>query len=218
MCHATREILWQPAEEWVGKQNRGASLALRVGSGQATYHRYDLRRHEHLITYGQHMVAAKHQPMAAEGWLSTREIRRRAYFAGEVSVLNLLAHTCCHEFAHLLQHCAGQRYYGSVHNRHFYQVLDELHNTGAALAVRRYLGEEAAKAGLPLPDRVFANAHRMQPDRPWQVGDQVCFGEGRHEQHGQVIRVNRKTCTVAVSQPSRDLRYRVPVALLRHRH
>ncbi|HBM51120.1 MAG TPA: hypothetical protein DD385_13410, partial [Marinobacter sp.] len=118
MCQATRDILWAPAASWVRKQNQCAGLVLRVGSGQATYHRYDPRKKQHLITYGARMIAAKHQPETAQGWLSTREIRSRGYFEGEVSVLNLLAHTCCHEFAHLLQHSAGQRHYGSVHNRH----------------------------------------------------------------------------------------------------
>ena len=117
MCQTTRDILWTPAEGWVQQANPGAGLALRVGSGQATYHRFDPRKKQHLITYGARMIAAKHQPATAQGWLSTREIRGRGYFGGEVTVLNLLAHTCCHEFAHLLQHSAGQRHYGSVHNR-----------------------------------------------------------------------------------------------------
>src|SRR5690554_7408022 len=77
MCQATRDILWAPAASWVREKNPGARLALRVGSGQATYHRFDPRKKQHLITYGARMIAAKHQPETAQGWLSTREIRDR---------------------------------------------------------------------------------------------------------------------------------------------
>src|SRR5690554_7361500 len=89
MCQATRDVLWDPAKDWIREQNQCAGLVLRVGSGQATYHRYDPRKKQHLITYGARMIAAKHQPETAQGWLSTREIRSRGYFDGEVSVLNL---------------------------------------------------------------------------------------------------------------------------------
>ncbi|MDX5327512.1 MAG: hypothetical protein LPK06_01805 [Marinobacter sp.] len=215
MCQATRHILWAPAEAWVREQNRDVALALRVGSGQATYHRYDPIQKQHLITYGARMIAAKHQPETAQGWLSTREIRGRGYFGGEVSVLNLLAHTCCHEFAHLLQYSAGQRHYGSVHNRHFYEALDGLYSSGASVATRQYLEETAGKAGLELSSTPFVFPSPVRELRQWQVGDAVCFGEGRHEKRGQVVRVNRKTCTVAVTLNARGLRYRVPVSLLR---
>lgn len=218
MCQATHDILWAPAEAWVREQNRGAGLALRVGSGQATYHRYDPRINQHLINYGVRMIAAKHQPGTAQGWLSTREIRGRGYFGGEVSVLNLLAHTCCHEFAHLLQHSAGQRHYGSVHNRHFYAALDELHDSGAASATRQYLTEQAANAGIELSGAPFTMPDPTKELQQWQAGDAVSFGEGRSEKIGKILRVNRKTCTVAVSQKSRLLRYRVPLSLLRPEH
>ncbi|HBI79909.1 MAG TPA: hypothetical protein DDY30_10980, partial [Marinobacter adhaerens] len=80
MCAVTRDWLWQPAEQWVRERNPGSVLHCRVGSGQATYHRYDSRDRQHLITYGARMIAAKHQPETASGWLSGREIRKRGYF------------------------------------------------------------------------------------------------------------------------------------------
>ncbi|HLT13289.1 MAG TPA: hypothetical protein VK006_04260, partial [Marinobacter sp.] len=52
--------------------------------------------------------------------------------------------------------------------------------------------------------------------RPWQVGDSVRFGSSQNEKQGKVIRVNRKTCTVAVIHQARHLRYRVPLSLLTH--
>ncbi|WP_262492670.1 hypothetical protein [Marinobacter sp. AL4B] len=215
MCHATRNILWQPARDWVRERNSRADLVLRIGSGQATYHRYDPRTKQHLINYGVRMIAAKRQPETAQGWLSTREIRERGYFDGEVSELNLLAHTCCHEFAHLLQYSAGQRRYGSVHNRQFYEVLDQLHASGAADATRQFLKEQANKAELVLSRDVFEMHNPHLQSSQWQVGEHARFGTGRKQQQGKIIRVNRKTCTVEISHQPRNLLYRVPFALLK---
>ncbi|WP_372964865.1 hypothetical protein [Marinobacter sp.] len=215
MCQATRNILWQPAQAWVRERNSRTDLVLRVGSGQATYHRYDPRTKQHLINYGVRMIAAKRQPETAQGWLSTREIRERGYFNGEVSELNLLAHTCCHEFAHLLQYSAGRRHLGSVHNPYFYEALDQLHNSGAADATRHYLSEQASSAGVELSGAVYELPNPARQRQQWQVGDSVCFGEGSHRKQGKIIRVNRKTCTVSVTQHSR---YRVPLQLLRQSH
>ena len=214
MCSVTRDCLWQPAEQWVRERSPGSFLHCRVGSGQATYHRFDPRDRQHLITYGVRMIAAKHQPDTASGWLSGREIRKRGYFGGELSTLNLLAHTCCHEFAHLLQQSAGQRFRGSVHNRHFYTILDELHESGAAGVTRDALADQARKQELALPDTSFEPVDTRQHLARWQVGDTVRFGTGQRELHGQIIRVNRKTCTVDGIGPSKGARYRVLVQML----
>ncbi len=217
MCEATLRILWQPAADWVRARSPGAELVCRVGSGQATYHRYDGQRRRHLINYGQRMIAAKTGPDTAQGWLSTREILARGYFGGELSTLNLLAHTCCHEFAHLLQHSAGQRRYGSVHNRHFYTILDELHGSGGADATRQYLAAQARAAGIHLPSERFFLPDDRQQAQSWQVGEPVMFGHGRQRRHGQIVRVNRKTCTVEGTGAHRGSRYRVPLSMLQKR-
>ncbi|WP_255199473.1 hypothetical protein [Marinobacter lutaoensis] len=213
MCEATLRILWPPAADWLGRRAAGSALHCRVGTGKATYHRYDPQRRHHLITYGMRMVAAKQEAGTADGWLSTREILARGYFDGELSTLNLLAHTCCHEFAHLLQCSAGQRARGSVHNREFYTILDELHASGGAEATRRFLADEADRRGLPLSDRPFLLPEPRQLARQWRIGQAVTFGEGRHQ--GRVVRINRKTCTVEGTGPSRGSRFRVPLSLLR---
>lgn len=214
MCSVTEELLWQPAACWIRKRGPGGSLQCRVGSGQATYHRYDPHTRQHQITYGVRMIMAKQQAENAIGWLSSREIQQRGYFGGELTTLNLLAHTCCHEFAHLLQHSAGKRFYGSVHNHHFYEILDQLHGSGGAGAARDYLAELSRQQGLPMPHEPFEIIQPQQLTVDWQVGDAVRFGHGQTQHHGKIIRVNRKTCTVAGTGPSRGLRYRVPVSLL----
>lgn len=215
MCEVTEQILWQPAAHWVRERLPGSTLICRTGSGQATYHRFDPRRKEHLITYGVRMIDAKHSPESAQGWLSSREILRRDYFGGEVSPLNLLAHTCCHEFAHLLQQSAGKRFRGSVHNRHFYSILDNLHQSGGAEATRQTLAEQAARHSLALPDTPFRLPDPIQSQRQWQVGETVVFGRKPKEIQGRILRINRKTCTVDGTGAAKGVRYRVPMQMLR---
>lgn len=212
MCEATEQLLWTPAQHWILEQQPKARLQCMVGRGKATYHRRDAHQPIHRIVYGQRMIAAKQNSATAEGWLSLREIRRRHYYSGQCSTLNLLAHTCCHEFAHLLQSIAGQRYRGSVHNRHFYDILDGLHGSGAANEVRRWLGEETARRGWSELATEFVPT--PSPAAQWQVGDRVNFGEGRRQRTGTIIRLNPRTCTVEGCGLWQRQRYRVPYALL----
>ncbi|WP_417512722.1 hypothetical protein [Marinobacter sp.] len=215
MCTVTEQILWQPAAGRVQQRASGSSLVCRVGSGQATYHRFEPQRKQHQITYGLRMIQAKHQPDTASGWLSAREIQKRGYFGGELSTLNLLAHTCCHEFAHLLQHSAGKRYRGSVHNRHFYTILDELHESGGAETTRETLARQASEHQIPLSSETFQLPELALQPSPWRVEDAVAFSTGNREFQGEIVRVNRKTCTVDGTGSFRGQRYRVPLSMLR---
>ncbi|MGO1462524.1 MAG: hypothetical protein ACTHYN_08270 [Marinobacter sp.] len=215
MCDVTQSTLWQPAAAWVKSRDSNSTLICRVGSGQATYHRFDPQYKQHQITYGLRMIQAKHQPDTASGWLSAREIHKRGYFGGELSTLNLLAHTCCHEFAHLLQHSAGQRFRGSVHNRHFYKILDEMHASGGAAAVRKELADRAGRAAIPLPGQAFELSNSGPQRTGWNVGEAVCFDHGLRRFQGEIVRVNRKTCTVDGTGKFRGVRYRVPMQMLR---
>ena len=208
MCEITESILWPSA----GIPD--PAFRCRVGSGQATYHRFDPHRNQHLITYGVRMIEAKQHPDSARGWLSTREILRRGYFDGEPSPLNLLAHTCCHEFAHLLQCRAGQRYRGSVHNRHFYAILDQLHLDGRALATRQALAEQARNLGLELADTALQLSPPKSCQSNWQPGQEVTFPTRSGPARGRILRVNRRSCTVDGAGRFQGVRYRVPLQLL----
>jgi len=210
MCLATQDVL-RPQAALPARVN----LHCRVGSGLATYHRFDHRRQQHLITYGVRMIGEKFVADKARNWLSAREIQQQHYFDGDVSVLNLLAHTCCHEFAHLLQHQAGKRHYRSVHNEHFYAILNKLHADGRAEDVREWLAEQARDCGLALPQAHFEPAPVQDMAEQWQVGDDIHFRNGQQRCQGRIIRVNRKTCTVRGTGPWGGRRYRVPMPLLR---
>ncbi|WP_036133687.1 hypothetical protein [Marinobacter nitratireducens] len=215
MCDTTLSVLWQPASHWLAERKPGSELRCRTGSGQATYHRFDPQQNRHLITYGARMIEAKQRPDTAHGWLSSREIVKRGYFGGELSPLNLLAHTCCHEFAHLLQHTDGKRFRGSVHNRHFYRILDELHASGGADETREALRSGARSRGLELSDTVFSIPEPSVEPLSWQVGECVSFGKGQEAIQGKITRINRKTCTVDGTGRARGIRYRVPYPMLR---
>lgn len=214
MCTTTRDILWSSYRDRLRQTRPHSHLECRTGSGRATYHRYDHRNQHHLITYGVGMVMAKQAPETAVSWLSTREIRSRGYFGGEVSVLNLLSHTCTHEFAHLLQQHAGKRYHGSVHNRDFYRLLDQLNEDGLAARTRERLADLAQHHGLTLDDGPMVMPCQQTQAAQWQPGDPVRFGEGRAAREGRILRVNRKTCTVEGTGASRGLRFRVPFVML----
>ncbi len=214
MCAVTASTLWYPVAGDIRDRRPGAVLQCRVGSGQATYHRFDEGQNQHRITFGLRMILAKHQPGSAVGWLSSREITDRGYFDGQLSTLNLLAHTCCHEFAHLLQHAAGQRRRGSVHNRHFYAILDRLHRQGQARTVRDELVRQAGSQGLSIPDQPFDPASATDLLARWHVGDRVAFGTRGARRQGVIERINRKTATVRVPDGWQGLRYRVPASLL----
>ena len=94
------------------------------------------------------------------------------------------------------------------------QLLDQLNGEGLAERTRRHLADLAGHQGLFLDDQPMSMPCRQQLAGQWQKGDQVRFGEGRAAREGQVLKVNRKTCTVEGTGASRGLRFRVPFVML----
>jgi len=215
MSEITEAVLWQPWQRALGPR-KAASLNCRAGHGRATYHRYNPAAGRHDIVYGAKMVADKASPADCAGWLSTREIRRRGYWQGEVSMLNLLAHTCCHEFAHLQQSMTGGRERGRVHTPGFYRLLDNLHASGAADEVRDALYECARSRQLIINPEPYQLAEAGPDLSAFSPGDPVVFGHQPHTRTGRIVRVNRRTCTVAGTGAASGLRFRVPATLLWH--
>jgi hypothetical protein len=161
------------------------------------------------------MVAEKCLPAAASGWLTTREIHERGYFRGEASAPHLLAHTVCHEFAHLLQGVLGWRRRGSVHDRGFYRLLDMLHGDGTAATVLAYIQERHG----PVLSAAPQVRHHAAAPAPVTPGDPVSFTlRDGSTVRGRVHRVNRLTVSVLPDRPQQPGQYyRVPHAFLRRR-
>lgn len=213
MGEAIERLLWLDSVGF----GQGHSLKIRLGPGQATYHRYDPKNGAHLINLGLRMIIAKQQPEQCGAWLSAREIRERRYFSGELSTVNLLAHTCCHEFAHLEQAVLGERRPGSVHNQAFYRRLDQLHRDGRAGLLRQWLLVEGERRNLSIPSEGLRLAERDPGPSPadFSVGEQVYFWHGSTRHCGRVLRRNRRTCSVIGEGLSHGLRFRVPPHLLK---
>lgn len=223
LCDTTELILLPIIPEWAHRNGGEAWRAggkprptIRVGAGRATHHRFDLNSGEHRITFGAKMVADKLVPQACSSWLSTREILGRGYFGGQVSVVNLLAHTGCHEFAHFLQTISGGRHRGSVHNASFYRIVDELHESGIADEFRQALLDLARNRGQVLASEPVTMPDPKERLAQFRPGDPVCFGHG-NSLEGRVTRINRKTCSVQGTGPCKGVRYRVSPQVLTHR-
>ena len=73
------------------------------------------------------MLQNKRNLEDARNWVTSYEIETKGYFDGQLNYLNLLAHTCCHEFSHLIQSINGWCKKGSIHNEDFYGILDQLY-------------------------------------------------------------------------------------------
>lgn len=211
LCRATEEILWRDYCDKHPAPARLHRLHCRVGGGAATYYRPE-GRFAHRVTYGWKMVADKRCEARAARWLSAREIAGRRYFDGALTLPTLLAHTCCHEFAHVLQAIQGLVSRGSIHNRHFYRILDGLHAGGAAQSVLAFIEQIAAAQGLVLAfEPAGEPLSGEEAVAAVQRGSRVSFDFRGRRIFAEVIRINRRTVTVRSLQPGGAVEdYRVP--------
>ncbi len=216
MCAVTAQLLWPQRARWLAQALPDGALRVRAGSGRATYCQQE--RDRYTITFGRRMVSEKCSPELAAQWLTTREIHRRGYWGGRPSVAQLLAHTVCHEFAHLIQQANRWCRRGSVHNARFYEVLGRLHDEGLAHQVYERLVAAAGHRGIDL-HAVIAPLPRSRVDplrSQFAPGDRVAFpGRGDAQWIGQIRRVNRTTATVIPEDRRFRVSYfRVPFGLL----
>lgn len=194
LCTATERVLWPDIARWSPRSAHGHRLECRVGAGEATYYRAQGLR-SHRLTFGWKMIASKRDPLLARQWLTGREMLARGYFSGQFSLPTLLAHTCCHEFSHLVQALNGWMSRGSVHNHQFYRILDEIYAADAAQRVLEFIEQDARQLRLPLE---FAESEALFANEPrrFRMGQRVCFEYRGAPVVGEVIRVNRKTVNV----------------------
>lgn len=151
MCDLTREILWEPRRQWALRRRPDGELILRVGRGKATCVKH--RRNGTgplMLTFGVKMIASKTDPRMLCRWRSGKEILERGYFGGELTLLNVLAHTVVHEFGHVVQVLMGVREPGSSHSPEFYQILDKAHRNGHADRIRDCLHNACLQRGIDL--------------------------------------------------------------------
>ena len=194
LCAATEEILWPDVSQWSPAEPAGHRLECRVGRGEATYYRA-LGHRRHRLTFGWKMIASKHDPVLASQGLTGREMLQKGYFSGQFTLAALLAHTCCHEFAHLVQGLNGWMARGSIHNAQFYHVLDSLYAAGAGERVLDSIEQKVQMQGWSLAfaeDTILTHSEVQQ----FRMGQLVSFEYRGASVMGEVIRVNRKTVNV----------------------
>lgn len=214
MVQATEQQLWHVMRSQLLADKAKLELTIKVGSGRATYHKL-IGRHLHQIVFGWKMVQSKFQPEQVRQWLTYKEIKKYGFYDGDTSLIHLLAHTCLHEFAHLLQALQGERHYRSVHNAAFYQILDQLHQQGFGESVKHYLLDKAADAGVALdfdaPLIAVTKTERNTAPLSVQLADWVEIRSDKVQGKVKIIKINRVTVDV-VCQRGRG--YRVHKSLL----
>lgn len=139
LIDATENVLMKNIETWMKANHPLKKLTYRVGSGKRTYHK-KINNNNNIIVYGKKMIESKLKSQkSCEKWLTGKEILSRNYFNGKITIQTSLCATIIHEFAHFIQNIKGYRSYGSVHNEHFYKILDNMHKDGVAQKVYDYV-------------------------------------------------------------------------------
>jgi hypothetical protein len=141
LIDATENVLMKDFEDWMNEKHPNKKLTYKIGSGKKTYHR-KLSETKSVIVYGKKMIESKlisYRNCAM--WLTGKEILARNYFNSELTIQTSLCSVIVHEVAHYFQVIAGHRDYGSVHNEHFYRILDKMHASGASQKVYDYLNQ-----------------------------------------------------------------------------
>lgn len=198
LCRATQILI-----DFYSSELPDCPISCRIGSGQRTYCQARRRREgtQTIITsvvlnYGKKMVTSKSTRSEALGWTTGKEIVNRGYFNREINFVNMMAAVVLHEFAHVIQNTIpGARTRGSVHNRHFYSILDRMHREEAAQQVVDYLkanisfewSAETDSEPTPPPSR-------SAPDIP--LMGKCSFVYKGQTVHGVVTKKNRKTWQV----------------------
>ncbi|GAA3949787.1 hypothetical protein [Allohahella marinimesophila] len=223
LCDFTKTRLWNTAHA-SDALYLNHDLLCRPGVGRATYHRFDSASRRHLIVFGQKMIVDKWQSVvngtgALERWLTVREIRRRGYFDGLVSLESVLLQTCLHEFAHLLQTVDRKRRYGSVHNEAFYTHLQRLHDTVDLNLARSQLRELLPQqlVGAPCFQQSIEKAEATQRSRSAQnfaAGDRVVFHYRQQLVQAVVLKQNRINCKLQGLGRHKGMIYRCHPSLL----
>lgn len=202
MCELTHEELWLPRREWALQKREGGELTIRVGTGKATrvvHSRFG--KGPLTLTYGIKMIQSKTDPQQLCRWLTAREIRERGYFGGEVTLLNSLAHTVVHEFAHVVQVLMGVREPGGSHTPEFYQILDKAHRKGYADTIRDRLHQACLARGMDLTTIVAAEpAKRIGSGltvSDFAIG-QTAYFHGEHAIHNPIEILKKRRTKVVV--------------------
>jgi len=200
LCKLTEEVLWNSNNFSDVIVFNDFKLKTRIGCGMATYCKFNPKENAFTITYGKKMIESKFHLQQAKLWMTYREVLSRNYYNQDTSLVNILAHTVCHEFAHVIQLITKQAIKGSIHNTNFYSILDKIHLSNEANIIRdnleNYFSSNAISAEYIHESTLSDNKSASN----LRIGSSVSFLHKKKVYSGQIVKINSKTVQVKVKK------------------
>lgn len=216
LCDITDQLIRDEIIKLNNSIVNNVTLKSRIGSGLATYCKHEIKNNNFTITYGKKMIKSKFNQNEVRHWLTYREIIRRNYFDGETSLLNLLSHTICHEVSHFIQQLRGWHKRGSIHNKQYYQILDEMHSNKHADTIRDMVSDSCDSLNISLDFDIHQHKETTRDEMFISVNDTVSFEHRTKTHTGTVVKVNRKTVIIRVKKLFKDSSWKVPKQLVKN--
>ncbi|MDH5393091.1 MAG: hypothetical protein OEY11_07905 [Gammaproteobacteria bacterium] len=216
LCTITNQLIADESIQFNDLSLQKVKLKSRVGSGLSTYCRHELKKNTFTITYGKKMIKSKFNQNEVKHWLTYREIIKRHYYNGEISVANLLAHTICHEFSHLIQQLSGWHKRGSIHNHQYYKILDYMHDAKIAENIKARLVAQCLKSGIDIEYDILTRPQLAPANKTFIINDTISFEHKQKTYTGKVVKVNRKTLIVSVKKLFKYSSWKVPKQLAKN--
>lgn len=191
MIRETKNVIHSMCREWLKEKNPNSKITFRVGNGLKTYCRRSGQ--DYAITYGMEMVARKMESKSqCSQWTTGNEILKRNYFDGDLTIQNILVHTCLHEYAHLIQFVSDKYRKGSVHNSDFYKILDRMYMRGIHILLKNALCEDAIFSALSFSE----DPVELFSEKSMEIGSIISFKDSKgKEVFARVKKRNKKTVT-----------------------
>lgn len=210
LCDITTELLNDSDVRFNGASLSNIKLTNRIGSGLATYCKYDRNNSLYTITYGKKMIKSKLNQNEIPYWLTYREILKYNYFDNDTSLASVLSHTICHEFSHLLQQHIGWHIKGSVHNAGFYEILSYIHDSGIARKVKNKLIIACSIENISLETEIIKSKDIPFKDYSFDLNDKISFEHKSKTYNGVITKINRKTIIVKVPALFKSSIWKIP--------
>lgn len=196
MCDITNDIVNESLCTFYNIELGEINLTTRIGSGLATYCKHERSCDKYTITYGKKMIESKFNPLEAKKWLTYREIIKYNYYNANPALSNILAHTICHEFSHLIQQHRKHIKRGSIHNTAFYEILSNFHESGIVKEIHSRLIEKCANEDITLAFNEVTHDNVINNNIEFFINDEISFQHKNKKVFGRVIKINKKTLII----------------------
>jgi len=208
LCQLTEDHLWNSTSFSDVIAFDRYKLKTRIGCGMATYCKFNPKENMFTINYGKKMIESKFNQQQVKLWMTYREVDSRHYYNRVTTLINILAHTVCHEFAHVIQQVTKSISKGSIHNAHFYSILDKIHTSDESVIIRQKLEHFFLKNAISpeYEDKSLSTNNVFDV----QIGTTASFSHKKKVISGVVIKINKKTVQIKVKKFLTDTVWKVP--------